>query len=112
MRGAGASLLTSTPPGPGEHSWSTARKRKEQPTKETADFRHGQGNGKRGSVVRPTCCRSESLLRTDDRQHRHNEQDKCDVAEPADKTTRFVVVYADVRPMLELLLNMPSGPNA
>src|SRR5207302_8780961 len=74
MRGAGASLLTSTPPGPGEHSWSTARKRKEQPTKETADFRQGQGNGKRGSEVSDTCCRCETLLRTDDRQHRHNEQ--------------------------------------
>ena len=33
------------------------------------------------------------------------------MAEPADKTAYFVVVQTDVLPILELLLNMPSGPN-
>ncbi len=33
------------------------------------------------------------------------------MAEPADKTPYFVVVQTDVLAILELLLNMPSGPN-
>ena len=94
MRGTGSRLLASTPPRPGQHGWSTVRKREEESAKQAADFRHGQRNGERGSLVGLTCRTRESLPSTDDRQHRQNEQHKCHMAEPANKT-------ADAR----------SGPN-
>jgi hypothetical protein len=70
MRGAGSGLLASTPPRPGQHAGGTARKRKEESAKQTADFRHAQRNGERGSLVGLDFCTRESLFRTDDRQHR------------------------------------------
>src|SRR2546428_9017264 len=42
VRGAGSGLLASTPPRPGQHGCGTARKRKEESAKQTADFRYGQ----------------------------------------------------------------------
>ena len=79
--------------------------------KQAADFRHGQRNGERGSLVGLTCRTRESLPSTDDRQHRQNEQHKCHMAEPADKTAYFILVQTEILSILELLLNTPSGSN-
>src|SRR5438876_6628541 len=111
MRGTGSRLLASTPPRPGQHGWSTARKRKEESAKQAADFRHAQRNGQRGSLVGLTCRTRESRVGTDDRQHRQNEQHKCHMAEPADKTADFILVQTEILRILELLLNTPSGSN-
>jgi len=111
VRDAGSGLLASTPPRPGQYGCSTARKRKEESAKQTADFRHGQRNGEGRRLLGLLGRRRESRLRTDDRQHRQNEQNQGDMAEPADKTADFILVQTNVLPILELLLNMPSGPN-
>src|SRR5215467_8616928 len=115
---AGTTLVTATPPRPGQNQACGRRSGPDQPCKEMTHLGNGQGKQKLSSRRRrPGGRRRRSGATggcTNPCQVRKSQQDECDVPVPSDEATNFIVIQPHVFGVGKILFDMPAfatGPH-